>query len=129
MKASELMIGDWVLSRFTGTPGRVKIESFVCHDSWEDGNHGAFNFNDVEPFPLTEEMLKANGFVRVNSQRYDYGCPDTDCYVKINPKKNMIHVNGRNSNCNLYWHSFVHELQHALRLCGLNELADNFKLK
>ena len=34
-----------------------------------------------------------------------------------------------------YTHSFlrinvfyVHELQHALRLCGLNELADNFKI-
>lgn len=24
---------------------------------------------------------------------------------------------------------YVHELQHALRLCGLNELADNFKVK
>lgn len=23
---------------------------------------------------------------------------------------------------------YVHELQHALRLCGLNELADNFKV-
>ena len=59
---------------------------------------------------------------------YDYGYPDTDCYVKVNPKKNMIHVNGRNANSNLYSHSFVHELQRVLRLCGLDELANNFKL-
>lgn len=69
-----------------------------------------------------------NGFIKVNSQRYDYGYPDTDCYVKVNPKKNMIHVNGRNANSNLYSHSFVHELQRVLRLCGLDELANNFKL-
>ncbi|MBQ0088527.1 MAG: hypothetical protein KBT27_04250 [Prevotellaceae bacterium] len=24
---------------------------------------------------------------------------------------------------------YVHELQHALRLCGLNDLADNFKIE
>jgi len=25
--------------------------------------------------------------------------------------------------------NYVHQLQHALRLCGLNELANNFKLE
>lgn len=25
--------------------------------------------------------------------------------------------------------SYIHELQHALRLCGLNDLADNFKIE
>ncbi len=82
----------------------------------------------VEPISLTEEILVKIGFIKVNSQRYDYGNPDTDCYIKVNPKKGMIHVNGRKANCNLYNHFFVHELQHALRLCGLNELADNFKV-
>lgn len=121
MKAREIQIGDWVEERHDCKRRFAQV----------DGETLLFmmQFNSpIEPIPITVEMLEKNGFVKVNSQRYDYGCPDTDCYVKVNPKKNMIHVNGRNANCNLYFHSFVHELQHALRLCGLAELADNFKI-
>ena len=65
---------------------------------------------------------------QMKSNMKTYGYPDTDCYVKVNPKKNMINVNGRNANSNLYSHSFVHELQRALRCCGLWNLANNFKI-
>ena len=128
MKAAELMIGDWV--------GRVFDDKRIDYrqvDWIRTGEIGmryqkVWAIGCIEPIPLTPEILEKNGFIKVNSQRYDYGYPDTDCYVKVNPKKNMIHVNGRNANSNLYSHSFVHELQHALRLCGLNDLADNFKV-
>ena len=128
MKATELMIGDWV--------GRVFDDKRIDYrqvDWIRTGEIGmryqkVWAIGCIEPIPLTPEILEQNGFIKVNSQRYDYGYPDTDCYVKVNPKKNMIHVNGRNANSNLYSHSFVHELQRALRLCGLNELADNFKI-
>lgn len=131
MKATDLMIGDWV--RIKGHLDYDKVReiakdenmqwyiSFACSAT-------LFRAYEFEPIPLTPEILEKNGFIKVNSQRYDYGSPDNDCYVKVNPKKNMIHVNGRNANSNLYSHSFVHELQRALRLCGLNELADNFKV-
>lgn len=131
MKATDLMIGDWV--KIKGHLDYDKVQeiardenmqwyiSFACSAT-------LFRAYEFEPIPLTPEILEKNGFIKVNSQRYDYGYPDTDCYVKVNPKKNMIHVNGRNANSNLYSHSFVHELQRALRLCGLNELADNFKV-
>ena len=103
-----------------------------AYATWEGNEGDPWEFDDKydrpKPIPLTPEILEQNGFIKVNSQRYDYGYPDTDCYVKVNPKKNMIHVNGRNANSNLYSHSFVHELQQALRLCGLNEIADNFKV-
>ena len=54
---------------------------------------------------VTVIALTSKGKVMVTSM-YDYGYPDTDCYVKVNPKKNMIHVNGRNANSNIYSHSF-----------------------
>ena len=128
MDATELMIGDWV--------GRVFDDKRIDYrqvDWIRTGEIGmryqkVWAIGCIEPIPLTPEILEKNGFIKVNSQRYDYGYPDTDCYVKVNPKKNMIHVNGRNANSNLYSHSFVHELQQALRLCGLNEIADNFKV-
>ena len=121
MKAKELMIGDKVMVKvLSQIPDTYVLHTWTANDYSRD--------IQVKPIPLTPEILEKNGFIKVNSQRYDYGYPDTDCYVKVNPKKNMIHVNGRNANSNLYSHSFVHELQRALRLCGLDELADNFKV-
>ena len=132
MKLTDLAILDWVL--INNTPHKIQaidsIDAEILADDelyyvGEDRYHSE---DKIEGIPITPEILEKNGFIKVNSQRYDYGYPDTDCYVKVNPKKNMIHVNGRNANINLYSHSFIHELQRALRLCGLNELADNFKV-
>ena len=132
MKLTDLAILDWVL--INNTPHRIQaIDSIDAEILADDelyyvGEDRCHSEDKIEGIPITPEILENNGFIKVNSQRYDYGYPDTDCYVKVNPKKNMIHVNGRNANSNLYSHSFVHELQRALRLCGLNELADNFKV-
>lgn len=132
MKLTDLAILDWVL--INNTPHKIQaIDSIDAEILADDelyyvGEDRCHSEDKIEGIPLTPEILEKNGFIKVNSQRYDYGSPDNDCYVKVNPKKNMIHVNGRNANSNLYSHSFVHELQRALRLCGLNELADNFKV-
>ena len=127
------MVGDWVSIPHGFAMQIVDVGEDYAYATWEGNESDPWEFCDKEgdepePIPLTPEILEKNGFIKVNSQRYDYGYPDTDCYVKVNPKKNMIHVNGRNANSNLYSHSFVHELQRALRLCGLDELADNFKV-
>lgn len=135
VKCRDLMVGDWVTNEH-GLPAQIinvdNLCAYTIFGGNEDDEGEPWVFDDSVylpvPIPLTPEILEKNGFTKVNSQRYDYGYPDTDCYVKVNPKKNMIHVNGRNANSNLYSHSFVHELQRALRLCGLDELADNFKV-
>ena len=132
IRCRDLMVGDWI-SNQNGFPMQIvsvdEDNAYACEGNeerpWIFGDDEGY---EPQPIILTSEILEKNGFIKVNSQRYDYGYPDTDCYVKVNPKKNMIHVNGRNANSNLYSHSFVHELQRALRLCGLNELADNFKV-
>ena len=132
IKCRDLMVGDWITDnhgfqwQIAAVGDDYAYATFEGNeaDPWEFDNKG----DQPQPIPITPEILEKNGFIKVNSQRYDYGSPDTDCYVKVNPKKNMIHVNGRNANSNLYSHSFIHELQRALRLCGLDELADNFKV-
>ena len=132
IRCKDLVVGDWVANR-NGSPMQIvavdEDNAYACEGNeerpWIFGDDEGY---EPQPIILTPEILEKNGFIKVNSQRYDYGYPDTDCYVKVNPKKNMIHVNGRNANSNLYSHSFVHELQRTLRLCGLNELADNFKI-
>ena len=132
MLCKELQYGDWV-SAGGGLPMQItNVGEDYAYATFEGNEGDPWEFDDKDdqpqPIVLTPEILEKNGFIKVNSQRYDYGYPYTDCYVKVNPKKNMIHINGRNANSNLYSHSFVHELQRALRLCGLNELANNFKI-
>ena len=132
IRCRNFMVGDWVVNR-NGSPMQIvavdEDNAYACKGNeerpWIFGDDEGY---EPEPIILTPEILEKNGFIKVNSQRYDYGSPDNDCYVKVNPKKNMIHVNGRNANSNLYSHSFVHELQRALRLCGLDKFADNFKI-
>ena len=132
IRCRDLMVGDWIADNNGFQWQITNVGEDYAYATWEGNEGDPWEFDDKydrpKPIPLTPEILEQNGFIKVNSQRYDYGYPDTDCYVKVNPNKNMIHVNGRNANSNLYSHSFVHELQRVLRLCGLDELANNFKL-
>lgn len=123
MKLTEkdLMLGDLIYQE--RAEGKVVVK-MLPH--WFNP---PYEFSDVfSPIPLTPEILEKNGFVKINSQRYDFGEYESNCFIKVNPKRGWIHVNGKNANCNLYSHKYVHELQHALRLCGLTELADSFKV-
>lgn len=123
MNVKELMIGDLVLCE--KKPIKVEIingldnciNEVYCQGDIVD----EIRETDIEPIPLTPEILKANGFVFDNVE-YEYvleGFPSV-----------IIDVH---SAC-IYWQGHllrffsVHELQHALRLCGLTELADNFKV-
>lgn len=124
MKAKELMIGDLV--RIDGRV--VQIESIVP-DSKQfiaGGEKFCYAYDDgkYEPIPLTEDILKANGFehrdfTSGNSMHYDHSVT-----VYLNKDGEIFMLIGGEQR----WVRYVHELQHALRLCGLNELADNFKV-
>lgn len=117
------MIGDWVFNE--NTPCKV-------FSIWNKGIgvrnvdlayevEGVWVFMELSPIPLTAEILEKNGCIMVD--KGDYG----EWHIKENP------------NIPLWQHTefvifggieihFVHELQHALRLCGLNDIADNFKI-
>lgn len=127
MKASELMIGDWVRNALLDEVFKMNTTSMrnMC---WDEDNRTARY--KIEPIPLTEEILKANGFHYEEEfcEWWINGCPfhimlgcdfDGDCAwvsSEINPEIPLLLI------------KYVHTLQHALRLCGLNEFADNFKV-
>lgn len=112
---------------------------------------GGVWLNYLEPIPLTSEILEKNGFVR----REDLvkGIEDSMPFFYVDDESGIdIVIEWRDSYDNglrdeneqrwsEYWkvdinaigeyslttrRIYVHKLQHALRLCGLNELADNF---
>lgn len=141
MKANELMIGDWVLidgvARKVCAITKHKVGYHLCES--ESTMHYA-RLHDVNPIPLTPEIMERNGYRYEPMYGPFYRSILGDYAIDREPTIS-IGWNGRGEMCE--WdisdgkrgasygrHLLgVHELQHALRLCGLNELADNFKIE
>lgn len=110
MKAKELMIDDWCKHSLYGN---IQIKS-ICN-----------GYMVVEPIPLTPEILKKKGFkidasMRfLNHEEFSIEYSLGDAYTRIFYEGTIVHKHI----------NYVHELQHALRLCGLNDLADNFEVE
>ena len=143
MNAKELMIGDWVFALKTigGSSCIARIlelgqKPYLACGIWGESH----NYELLEPIPLTSYILEMNGFSHDDTDvwRNQYGeiiveigiyHPD---FINIRYKSetpdgtnegeisNICKVDGGNI--------MAHELQHALRLFGLNDVADNFKV-
>ena len=136
MKERDLMIGDLVT--YTGDdegPITASIEGIN-----EDSDFGVEilgtceRIEDIEPIPLTAEILEKNGFEsRDNFYEITFQTNkiDNSIFRIAEFEKSGNWFFGFFDFPNLIENfriNYVHELQHALRLCGLNELADNFKI-
>ena len=114
MKASDLMIGDWV-SYKDKMPCRItaicKDCAVVDNDTTQDWD---IDYEDLRPIPLTAEVLEKNGFVFANGH---YWLKDDDDMMLVVVAYGLFLLNGY-SNMDL---RHVHELQHALRLCGIDK--------
>ena len=133
MKTTELMIGDWVLAQFINGDryARISCIAIDCAVVSVGDREYEHDFDAVLPIPITEEMLKANGFENETADFWKLRVDDKPHHYSFRLNKGGVFGNeGYNMNCNIYTItiSYVHELQHALRLCGLNELANNFKV-
>ena len=135
MKAEELMIGDWVE---TGHLVYNKVQeiardndmqwyiSFACGIT-------LFRMYEFGPVPLTPEILEENGFCFVtsddtksvwNGQWIYKGLELATCC--LNREGNWpcyINIYDSNIKC-----EYVHQLQQVLRLAGLEDIANNFKI-
>ena len=113
MEAKELMIGDKVMVKvLSQIPGTCVLHTWTANDYSRD--------LQVKPIPLTPEILEKNGWWFDTEDKW------------LHDEVNFIIEtwNGRFQcyDINQIKLDSVHKLQHALRLCGLNELADNFKV-
>lgn len=122
MKAEELMIGDWVCYRGTN----IQVTSLYNKGGsneigWSDKESVWVNGRTVELIPLTPEILEKIGFIHYTV---------TDFYMLKEESSEPIHLDNYNENgwrlrincdnipCEC---KYVHQLQHALRLCGINK--------
>lgn len=141
LRAEELMIGDWVTYKGS-TPCKILsiTPSFVRIANEKTNTIITSDFEDISPLPLTTEILEKNGWDVEDACYAKYNLPDAYSSLEfyfhesrlrkwwegVDEWDNHNKVRDITFQCHC---SYVHELQHALRLCGLNELADNFKVE
>ena len=128
MKEKDLMIGDKVMVKvLSQIPDTYVLHTWTANDYSRD--------IQVKPIPLTAEILEKDGWERDIDKEWKYNnsriLPHY-CYQweKQNVKIEMYAgLKGFTISLIIGRRFYaVHELQHVLRLYGLDELADNFKV-
>lgn len=123
MKATDLMIGDWVVNTEFEKNKIDKIETLEPRRVWLEHSKTYVPIEFIEPIPLTTEILEKNGFVKDekddNMYYWNWSVID-DCmsYDKETSKVRIFYVSGLTFVKIL---QYVHELQHALRLCEIKK--------
>ena len=111
MKANELMIGDWVQ-----TPnGCRRVEELSSKNVIMEWHDYGCTVEDVLPIPLTADILNKN----FPDTRYNvFWCWDDR--KEGNELWFEIRIEGEDMEFRMDMR-YVHELQHALRLCGIEK--------
>lgn len=78
----------------------------------------------IEPIPFTSDSAKKNGLVDCGDDIYQ----DDKRQWGVDFRKNEFYTFDEEVENTIKPILFYHELQHALRLVGLNEVADNLKV-
>ncbi|MBO7732828.1 MAG: hypothetical protein J6S67_09755 [Methanobrevibacter sp.] len=117
IKLDKLMIGDWFQTTYPS--GRVVYRKvtgiFNNYVNTEDGTTNA-----IEPIPITPEILEKNRFERGE---------DKDLWAWYSELERVIWIEGGITKITSVftdshfegWCHDVHQLQHALKLCGINK--------
>ena len=135
------MVGDWVANR-NGSPMQIvavdEDNAYACEDNeerpWIFGDDEGY---EPQPIEITEDILKENkwevqGYTLLQSEHY---------YVKDESGNHLLWSNGTLSIWLAYGESndgvfsdvtlpckYIHQLQQALRIAGLTDMANNFKV-
>lgn len=126
MKANELMIGDWLFyeGRFNAFP--FKVEQITkrkvgYHAEPDESRTHYLTLSECQPIPITPEFLERNGFEKAQSiyflKSLNRGYPYL-FFIEYNIVNNCLFINDGLIPMPIL---YVHQLQHALRLCGIEK--------
>lgn len=126
MKETDLMIGDWVRVKRTQKIVKVKEVKQNCIYTEDNG----YEYSEIEPIPLTKEILEKIGFVikKKWAQIGNFGDSPLIMWhfeddAVLGDFKHELEVH-QNDTGKVHVHipcEYVHELQHALKLCGIEK--------
>ena len=154
MLCKELQIFDWAQDKNGFKWQIIGVGDDYAYATFEGNEGDPWEFDDKddqpEGIPITPEILEKNGwYYGLTSDEeeaeyflggchygrhwsYDEGAGSISLIFPNEADGGELIIDDQSFNRHLdfVWCDtlYVHELQHALRLCGLNELADNFKV-
>ena len=142
MKPNELMINDWVCC--DDEPCRIWMIDWQyslvrCHHNGREWTCGT---EEITPIELTEKILLDSGFEILHNSSISMKCFATngkiDAFVyftfykrgegKITLERIYLETERKTTTINTISIKFVHELQHILRVYGLNDIDNNIKV-
>ena len=141
IKCRDLMVRDWCCDRH-GFPMRItNVGDDYAYATFEGNEGDPWEFDDKDdqprPIEITDDILKENkwevqGYTLLQSEHY---------YVKDESRNHLLWSHGTLSIWLAYGESndgvfsdvtlpckYVHQLQQALRLAGMTDMANNFKV-
>lgn len=133
MDCKDLMIGDWFKAVDYNSPFRITaiyddvVQTQADYQSEIDGNwYSEAEIKDLVPIELTEDILEKNGLKKQEANEWFYYKEQDGKgqymilwsmdynYLEIGSYTNAYGEFERFGVC------YVHQLQHALRLCGID---------
>ena len=124
MKCKQLQIGDWIQDK-NGFQWQITgVGDDYAYATFEDNEGDPWEFDNKEDqpegIPITPEILEKNGWWFNTEDKWLHY--EVDFIIeKWNGRFQCYDINQIKLDS-------VHQLQHALRLCRLDELADKFKV-
>ena len=141
IRCRDLMVGDWITNR-NGFPMQItNVGEDYAYATFEGNEGDPWEFDDKddqpEPIEITEDILKQNNW---EVQGYTL-LPNEHYYVKDEDGNHLLWSNGTLSIWLAYGDAndgvfsdvtvpckYVHQLQQVLRLVGLTDMTNNFKI-
>lgn len=124
MKTTDFMVGDW-LRTSRGIAKVIAVDKIGLTFKIDGGDFDIDKDDEEEWFdaaPLTHEVLIKIGFKKFKSPmgREYYEIPMEKAYVRFDTDF-AGRIQGPNGNFEYKNIMFVHELQHAFRMCGIEK--------
>ena len=145
LSAKDLMVGDWVM--YDGEPNIITELSEIIHEEATVcfvGNNYMANIDEIKPIPLTPEILEKNGFywgypvdveemasnvfggIGIEMPPKSWVWDEGDGVISIifpNESDGGVFTCYLDKHLTLVFDDeiFAHQLQHALKLCGIEK--------
>lgn len=123
LKISDLSVGDWV--GYNGKSYRTVIVDALDQTATIFGNdeQGDIHIEQLAPIPITAEILEKNGFVKNGEyNEWSTGNWDDIPFIGISLSRQSMRI--KNFGTDIFLDNeviYVHQLQRALRLAGVNK--------
>lgn len=123
MKTGQIMIGDYL--QRTYNKEIVKVREVRKNYVYVEGCAYEYEYDELEPIPLTAEILLMNGFERDSKGRiwgeYFEEDENSGLEITVEDKTGDVYWSYNWAEYLILKLKYVHQLQQAMRLCGITK--------